>query len=245
VVNSCVDARTFRARTTIGAHIHVDPLRDPPRRGRSVLLFLFAAVPALADNAPGATSTEILRKSTWATAFRSPIRRTPEITAAIVEVKPGADTGVHQHDNPLFAYILEGELTVTIADGSSKIYKAGDALMETSSPITATMREPRRSSFSRFTSAPGVPSRASRDRRADDERPRLKTDCSPPSESNIWPTRSSPSNRISNGAVSERATRDLDALSLMERVRRAATALDAVLPADLDVALDIVRRRRR
>ena len=96
-------------------------------------LFLFAAVPALADNAPGATSTEILRKSTWGDGVPLAYPAgTPEITAAIVEVKPGADTGVHQHDNPLFAYILEGELTVTIADGSSKIYKAGDALMETS-----------------------------------------------------------------------------------------------------------------
>src|SRR5580704_2102077 len=38
------------------------------------------------------------------------------VTAAIVTVAPGAKTIVHKHGVPLFAYILDGELTVDYGD---------------------------------------------------------------------------------------------------------------------------------
>src|SRR5438105_3146930 len=55
---------------------------------------------------------------------------TPKVTAAIVTVPPGKETGWHTHSVPLFAYVLEGELSADYGDKGVKIYKAGDALLE-------------------------------------------------------------------------------------------------------------------
>jgi quercetin dioxygenase-like cupin family protein len=52
------------------------------------------------------------------------------VTAAIVTVAPGAKTIMHKHGVPLFAYILDGELTVDYGDRGKRIYRQGDAFME-------------------------------------------------------------------------------------------------------------------
>jgi quercetin dioxygenase-like cupin family protein len=52
------------------------------------------------------------------------------ITAAIVVILPGRETGWHIHHVPLFAYMLEGELTVDYGSKGKKVYKPGDSLME-------------------------------------------------------------------------------------------------------------------
>jgi quercetin dioxygenase-like cupin family protein len=54
----------------------------------------------------------------------------PNVTAAIVTIPPGAETGWHSHEVPLFAYVLEGELTVDYGDKGKKIYRAGDSVLE-------------------------------------------------------------------------------------------------------------------
>ncbi len=53
-----------------------------------------------------------------------------DITTAIVTVAPGAETGWHLHEVPLFAYILEGELTVDYGAKGTKTYRAGDSVFE-------------------------------------------------------------------------------------------------------------------
>lgn len=53
-----------------------------------------------------------------------------KITAAIVTMQPGQSTGWHRHDVPLFAYILEGEITVDYGPDGVKTYRAGDSLIE-------------------------------------------------------------------------------------------------------------------
>lgn len=55
---------------------------------------------------------------------------TPKVTAAIVTIPPGGQTGHHGHEVPLFAYILEGELTVDYGDKGKKTYRAGDSVLE-------------------------------------------------------------------------------------------------------------------
>jgi quercetin dioxygenase-like cupin family protein len=55
---------------------------------------------------------------------------TPKVTAAIVIVAPGKETGWHIHQVPLFAEILEGELTVDYGSKGVKTYKAGDTMLE-------------------------------------------------------------------------------------------------------------------
>ncbi|CBS86104.1 Protein of unknown function [Azospirillum lipoferum 4B] len=55
---------------------------------------------------------------------------TPQVTARITEIPPGARTGVHTHQIPLFVYILGGTLTIRGEAGESTVYKEGDAYME-------------------------------------------------------------------------------------------------------------------
>jgi len=53
-----------------------------------------------------------------------------KVTAVIVTIPPGGETGWHEHAVPLFGYMLEGELTVDYGDKGTRTYRHGDALME-------------------------------------------------------------------------------------------------------------------
>ena len=53
------------------------------------------------------------------------------VTAAIVTIEPGGKTILHRHGVPMFAYILEGEITVDYGDRGKRTYRKGDAFMET------------------------------------------------------------------------------------------------------------------
>ena len=54
----------------------------------------------------------------------------PKVTAAIVTIPPGNDTGWHTHQVPLFVYMLEGEISVDYGSKGVKVYKPGDSFME-------------------------------------------------------------------------------------------------------------------
>ena len=53
-----------------------------------------------------------------------------QITAAIVTMLPGQVTGWHQHEAPLTAHMLEGELTVDYGANGTRVYSEGDTLIE-------------------------------------------------------------------------------------------------------------------
>lgn len=53
----------------------------------------------------------------------------PEITALLVEIGPGGESGRHMHPNPTFVYVLEGTLEVEM-EGESRSFKEGDAFLE-------------------------------------------------------------------------------------------------------------------
>ncbi|MCB1500584.1 MAG: cupin domain-containing protein [Bauldia sp.] len=55
---------------------------------------------------------------------------TANVTAVIVTIPPGGDTGWHVHAVPLFAYVLEGAVTVDYGEKGIKVIKAGDAILE-------------------------------------------------------------------------------------------------------------------
>ena len=55
---------------------------------------------------------------------------TPVVTAAIVTMVPGQETGWHEHDAPLLAWMLDGELTVDYGPDGSRVYRKGDAFLE-------------------------------------------------------------------------------------------------------------------
>jgi len=54
----------------------------------------------------------------------------PEVTALLVEMAPGEETGWHRHPVPLLGYILTGELTVYQATGEKRVVRAGEVSLE-------------------------------------------------------------------------------------------------------------------
>lgn len=96
-------------------------------------LFALGAATALAlQPAPKPQFTELL--STSKTVMGEPIvypTATPaKLTAGIVRMAPGAETGWHTHGVPLAGLILNGELTVDYGDKGQRTYKAGQAFAE-------------------------------------------------------------------------------------------------------------------
>lgn len=78
-------------------------------------------------------STQILQtKTTWnGAAIEYPETESPEITALHIEFAPGSETSWHSHPVPSLAYILSGELEVTLREsGETKIFREGDAFAE-------------------------------------------------------------------------------------------------------------------
>ena len=62
--------------------------------------------------------------------LRYPATGAAHVTAAIVTMAPGERTIVHKHGVPLFAYILDGELTVDYGEHGKRTYRQGQAFME-------------------------------------------------------------------------------------------------------------------
>ena len=54
-----------------------------------------------------------------------------QLTAAIVALDPGDETGWHTHGVPLAGIVLEGELTVDYGDKGKRTFHTGDAMAET------------------------------------------------------------------------------------------------------------------
>lgn|GEM_PF-512820 len=54
----------------------------------------------------------------------------PSVRALEITMDPGEVTQWHTHDAPLFAYILEGEITVTYEGIGKKLLRQGDGLLE-------------------------------------------------------------------------------------------------------------------
>lgn len=53
-----------------------------------------------------------------------------KVTAAIITMEPGQTTGLHRHDAPLFAYILDGKVRVDYGPDGTRLYRKGDAFVE-------------------------------------------------------------------------------------------------------------------
>jgi quercetin dioxygenase-like cupin family protein len=55
---------------------------------------------------------------------------TPMVHAVIVPLAPGGQSVWHIHQTPLFGFILEGELTVDYGSKGTRVYRAGEAVLE-------------------------------------------------------------------------------------------------------------------
>lgn len=87
---------------------------------------------ARADDYQGVKATRILTSTTAANGQKLSYLKTdnPEVTAMIVEIPPGAETGWHTHAVPVYAYMLAGNITVEMAGGKKYDFKEGDAIFE-------------------------------------------------------------------------------------------------------------------
>jgi quercetin dioxygenase-like cupin family protein len=106
------------------------------RYRKLAVALLVAAGVALAGRAPaqerGYPAVPLLAtgQSIVGETIRYPTGGAAHVTAAIVTLAPGAKTVVHKHGVPLFAYILEGELTVDYGAHGTRTYAQGQAFME-------------------------------------------------------------------------------------------------------------------
>lgn len=98
-----------------------------------VLAFSGSGFADEAASANGPTSTPLLEATTHGDGkpLTYPTGK-PLVTARLTEIKPGVETNHHRHPIPLFAYILQGELTLHDEAGGVRKMKAGDAFMESS-----------------------------------------------------------------------------------------------------------------
>ncbi|MGQ0569861.1 MAG: cupin domain-containing protein [Armatimonadota bacterium] len=53
-----------------------------------------------------------------------------QVTALLVEILPGGQSGRHMHPAPMFIYVIEGELTYEVDGQPTKVYKPGQAFVE-------------------------------------------------------------------------------------------------------------------
>ena len=79
----------------------------------------FSATPVLQSGATVAGATIAYPKTDSA-----------EVTALLLEIGPGGETGRHMHPYPTFVYVLEGAIDVEMEGGMAHSYKAGDSFLE-------------------------------------------------------------------------------------------------------------------
>jgi quercetin dioxygenase-like cupin family protein len=102
----------------------------------SLMILAAAAVCAQLNEAEGYKKqvqvTPLLRATT--TSAGQPIvypnTSDPEVTAILVEIPAGGETGWHRHPYPCYGYILSGEIFVDVQGGATNHFTAGQALVE-------------------------------------------------------------------------------------------------------------------
>lgn len=97
------------------------------------------AILALALLAPAATwagdaypSVKLLETGTTVAGetVAYPTTGPAKVTALVVTIAPGAETVLHHHPAPMFAYILDGEVRVDYGTAGQRTFHAGESFME-------------------------------------------------------------------------------------------------------------------
>lgn len=95
----------------------------------SVALLVLVPVAALAEPYP---SVQLLSTSKTVADedVRYPLASPAKVTSLIVTIAPGTETVLHHHPAPMYAYILDGEVTVDYGAKGSRVFRQGEAFME-------------------------------------------------------------------------------------------------------------------
>lgn len=81
---------------------------------------------------PDVTVTPVMKGGTTISGQRIdyPHNSKPEITAVVIEIQPGKESGRHMHPVPTYVHILQGTLTIEFEDGSRQAFKEGQGFLE-------------------------------------------------------------------------------------------------------------------
>jgi quercetin dioxygenase-like cupin family protein len=88
------------------------------------------AIEALAADQPVVETLLETQTTNLGQPIEYPVGNAAKITAMIVTLAPGVETGRHRHSVPLYGQVLSGQVTIDYGDYGSKTYKAGEAFME-------------------------------------------------------------------------------------------------------------------
>ena len=78
------------------------------------------------------SATPVLQSGTTAggASIAYPKTDSAEVTALVLDIGPGGETGRHMHPYPTFVYVLEGAIDVEMDGGMVHTYRAGDSFLE-------------------------------------------------------------------------------------------------------------------
>jgi quercetin dioxygenase-like cupin family protein len=88
------------------------------------------AIKALAADQPVIETLLETQTTNLGQPIEYPAGNAAKITAVIVSLAPGEETGRHRHAVPLYGQVLSGQVTIDYGEHGSKTYKAGEAFME-------------------------------------------------------------------------------------------------------------------
>lgn len=95
------------------------------------LTFIASGAAFAEERAPAEVVTEIARATKTAAGQPIALPQGPlQVVASIYLLAPGARLPEHKHPFQRYAYVLEGALRVQQADSSSRIYRAGEFIIE-------------------------------------------------------------------------------------------------------------------
>jgi quercetin dioxygenase-like cupin family protein len=101
------------------------------RRLPFIACLLFASTAIALESSTAVTVTPLLKSTTsWDGKPLAYPSGQAEVSALIVEIAPGGETGWHQHPVPSFGVVLEGTLEVRLEDGRVRRVERGQALAE-------------------------------------------------------------------------------------------------------------------
>lgn len=96
-----------------------------------IALALLLATPLAASTQEKIVATTLLQTTVTAAGQKIVFPSTnTEVTALIVDIPAGADTGWHEHPYPRYAYVLDGAVTVENDAGVRNTYAAGSFFVE-------------------------------------------------------------------------------------------------------------------
>ena len=102
----------------------------------ALFLFFLPTVVSAIDETPTVRVTQLLKTTSgWDGKQIVYPEGQAEMTALLIEIAAGESTGWHQHPVPSFAFLLDGTLEITLADGRVKRMQPGEALSEVTDTI--------------------------------------------------------------------------------------------------------------